>query len=347
MDRSSPASRRHPHRPGDPKMLATYIDKALAAGRGITRKGCHRGGARTDRLVAGPADGAVRQPAAFPRQRQQDFSRPHGKSRRRGGDGANYPPTAAAVFITGKLWNFFAGQMPSPELNNALADAFIKSARRFKPSCASCSAARSFTRVRPSKSGEKPVQWLVGTARMLQCDLPPAFISAACCAASGRICSRRRMSRAGRRHHLDHDEHLLERYNDAATLVQGTTQQLTHPILRANPAGRAESFRKKPRNVFTSRRGCGKILTPEERADKNKLVASLQHGSCNPLFPTSRTRPCAISSIRGPNWRTRTSATSSAWSCPRPNIKSHENNSSSLSSSSSSSNSNFFEDEDE
>src|SRR5579862_7318248 len=38
----------------------------------------------------------------------------------------------AAKFITAKLWNFFAGQMPSPQLNDALANVFRANGNDFK-----------------------------------------------------------------------------------------------------------------------------------------------------------------------------------------------------------------------
>jgi uncharacterized protein (DUF1800 family) len=40
---------------------------------------------------------------------------------------------AAARFITAKLWNYFAGQPPSDELNGALAAVFRENGNNFKP----------------------------------------------------------------------------------------------------------------------------------------------------------------------------------------------------------------------
>src|SRR5208282_2484312 len=133
----------------------------------------------------------------------------------------------AAVFITGKLWNFFAGQPPSDDLNNALADAFIKNARCFKPFLRvmfSCEEFYSESIIR--NQVKSPVQWLIGTSRMLQCDLPPAFISAAITRSLGQdLFAPPNVKGWDGGITWITTNTLLERYNDAATLVQGTTQQ--------------------------------------------------------------------------------------------------------------------------
>ena len=160
----------------------------------------------------------------------------------------------AAIFITGKLWNFFAGQMPSPELNNALADAFVESARCFKPFLRVMFRSEEFYSESVLRNQVKsPVQWLVGTARMLQCDLPPGVHLRRHFARprTGFVRAAERQG-LGRRHHLDHDEHpagALQRRRHAGARARPSS--LPRPILRANPAGRAASSRKKPRNAST------------------------------------------------------------------------------------------------
>jgi uncharacterized protein (DUF1800 family) len=186
----------------------------------------------------------------------------------------------AAVFITGKLWNFFAGQAPSGDLNKALAGAFVENARCFK----------TFLRVMLS-SGEfysesvlrnqvkSPVQWLVGTARMLQCDLPPAFISAAITRSLGQdLFAPPNVKGWDGGITWITTNTLLERYNDAATLVQGTTQQLSASDFARKPGGPGGAVQEKAaQRVHIGGVDVERILTPEERDDKNKLVASLQH----------------------------------------------------------------------
>jgi hypothetical protein len=60
--------------------------------------------------------------------------------------------------------------------------------------------------------------------------------------------------------------------------VQGTTPQLTASDFARKPGGRAaRNLRKKRAAHPVGGVNVEKILTPEERADKDKLVASLQH----------------------------------------------------------------------
>lgn len=186
----------------------------------------------------------------------------------------------AAVFITGKLWNFFAGQMPSSELNQALADAFIENARHFKPFLRVVFRSEEFYSDAVLRNQVKsPVQWLVGTARMLQCELPPAFISAAITRSLGQdLFAPPNVKGWDGGVTWITTNTLLERYNDAATLVQGTTQQLSASDFALKPGGAGGMVQEKAaQRVHIGGVDVEKILTPEERADKGKLVASLQH----------------------------------------------------------------------
>jgi len=186
----------------------------------------------------------------------------------------------AAVFITGKLWNFFAGQMPSAELNNALAGAFIENARCFKPFLRVMFRSEEFYSDSIIRNQVKsPVQWLVGTARMLQCDLPPGFISAAILRTLGQdLFAPPNVKGWDGGITWITTNTLLERYNDAATLVQGTTQQLSASDFALKPGGAGGMVQEKAaQRVHIGGLDVEKILTPDERADKSKLVASLQH----------------------------------------------------------------------
>lgn len=84
----------------------------------------------------------------------------------------------AALFITGKLWKFFAGQEPDPALNQALADAFNSVNQNFRP------LLRALFRSGEFYSGnvmgaqvKSPVQWLVSSVRMLERPMPPPAVS--------------------------------------------------------------------------------------------------------------------------------------------------------------------------
>ncbi len=161
----------------------------------------------------------------------------------------------AAVFITGKLWNFFAGQMPSAELNTALADAFVQNARCFKPFLRVMFRSEEFYSSAVIRNQVKsPVQWLVGTSRMLQmrsaaglrqrrhtAHARPGFVRAA------------ERQGLGRRHHLDHDEHAagaIQRRGHAGARARPSS--FRRPISRASRAGRAAWSRRGPRNASTS-----------------------------------------------------------------------------------------------
>ena len=186
----------------------------------------------------------------------------------------------AARFITVKLWNFFAGLPPSEDLNNALADAFIQNARCFKPFLRVMFRSEEFYSDAVIRNQVKsPVQWLVGTARMLQCDLPPAFICGAITRSLGQdLFAPPNVKGWDGGITWITTNTLLERYNDAATLVQGTTQQLSAADFALRPNGAGGMVQEKAaQRVHIGGVDVEKILTAGERADKGKLVAALQH----------------------------------------------------------------------
>ena len=71
---------------------------------------------------------------------------------------------------------------------------------------------------------------------------------------------------------------LLDRYNDAATLVQGTFPSLTASDFARKPGGPGgQKIEKAVQRLHIGGVNVEKILTPEERASKDQLVASLEH----------------------------------------------------------------------
>jgi uncharacterized protein (DUF1800 family) len=186
----------------------------------------------------------------------------------------------AAKFITAKLWNFFAGQTPSPDLNGALADVFSANGNNFKPLLRVMFRSEEFYDDSILRNQVKsPVQWLVGTARELECDLPPAFICAAITRSLGQdlFAPPNVKGWDGGMSWITTNT-LLTRYNDAATLVQGSTQQLSAVDFARKPGGAGgDKLEKIAERVHIGGVDVEKILTPEERADKNKLVDSLEH----------------------------------------------------------------------
>jgi uncharacterized protein (DUF1800 family) len=186
----------------------------------------------------------------------------------------------AARFITAKLWNYFAGQPPTDQLNDALAAVFRQNGNNFKPFLRVMFRSEEFYGDDIVRNQVKsPVQWLIGSVRMLECDLPPTLVG------------------WGMLRQLGQDlfappnvkgwdggitwittNTLLTRYNDAESLVQGTLPALTANDFAKKPGGAGgERAMKVLQRVRMGGVNLDKILTPEERANKDSMVASLQH----------------------------------------------------------------------
>lgn len=191
----------------------------------------------------------------------------------------------SAKFITAKIWNFFAGSEPSPELNEALATDFRNNGNNFKPFLHTMFRSEEFYSPDIVRNEVKsPVQWLIGTVRMLECDLPPTLVC------------------YGMLRQLGQDlfappnvkgwdggvtwittNTLLTRYNDAQALVQGTLPPLTANDFSGKGAGNGQKAMKLLRRMRVGGVNVGKILTPEERDNNDSIIASLQ----NRLFQTT------------------------------------------------------------
>ena len=186
----------------------------------------------------------------------------------------------AARFITAKLWNYFAGQYPSNELNTALATTFRENGNNFKPFLRVMFRSEEFYSDDIVRNQVKsPVQWLIGSVRMLENDLPPTLVS------------------WGMTRQLGQDlfappnvkgwdggvtwittNTLLARYNDAQALVEGTLPQLNAADFAKKQGGNnGKKAARQLQQIHLGGVDLEKILTPEERASKDTLVASLQH----------------------------------------------------------------------
>jgi uncharacterized protein (DUF1800 family) len=185
----------------------------------------------------------------------------------------------AARFITAKLWNYFAGQEPSPELNDALAAVFRASGNYFKPLLRVMFRSEEFYADGIVRNAVKsPVQWLVGSVRMLQSELPPPLVSWAMLRQLGQeLFAPPNVKGWDGGITWITTNTLLTRYNDAQSLVEGTL-----PPLNANDLARKAGGKpaKKLEHALQRLRMGGvdlnKILTPAERASKVAIVASLQ-----------------------------------------------------------------------
>ena len=183
----------------------------------------------------------------------------------------------AARFITAKLWNFFAGQPPPDELTTALASVFRKSGNYFKPVLQAMFRSEEFYAPSVIRTQVKsPVQWLVGTVRVLETELPPP------------------MACWGLTRNLGQDlfappnvkgwdggvswittNSLLARYNEAAALVQGD-MSMVGGVNKGNTKQMARRMENRLRASRPARVDVAKILTEQERTDKAALIAALE-----------------------------------------------------------------------
>jgi uncharacterized protein (DUF1800 family) len=186
----------------------------------------------------------------------------------------------AARFISQKLWNFFASDDASDELITALADTFRKSGNNFKPLLTAMFQSEEFYADSVVRNQVKsPAQWLVGSVRVLERDLPGPFIC------------------YGLTRNLGQDlfappnvkgwdgglswittNNLLARYNEAAILVQGDVNLLRTTLAGANVGVNAGAnlIQNRLQNARLQQVDADRILTPDERSDKDKLVAALE-----------------------------------------------------------------------
>jgi uncharacterized protein (DUF1800 family) len=185
----------------------------------------------------------------------------------------------AANFITAKLWNFFAGEMPSPELNAGLADLFRRGGNNFKPLMRVIFLTEEFYSPSVVRNEIKsPVQWLVGSCRMLECELPPPLVSTNLLRSLGQdLFAPPNVKGWDGGLAWITTNNLLARYNQAAMLAQGdmaiASSLATGPT--KNPA-RVKQIQNRMRNMRAGGVDVSKIFSEQERADKEMLIAALE-----------------------------------------------------------------------
>jgi uncharacterized protein (DUF1800 family) len=192
----------------------------------------------------------------------------------------------AAKFITAKIWNYFAGQVPDEKLNVALANMFRANGNNFKPFLRVMLRSEEFYSDDIVRNQVKsPVQWLIGSVRMLECDLPPTLVSWGMLRQLGQdIFAPPNVKGWDGGVTWITTNTLLTRYNDAQSLVMGTLPPLHASDLAPKQGGaNGQRLEKALQRVRMGGVNIEKILPPEERADKEAIVASLQ----NRLFQTA------------------------------------------------------------
>jgi uncharacterized protein (DUF1800 family) len=183
----------------------------------------------------------------------------------------------APKFIMAKLWNFFGGETPSEKLLEALAAEFRRAESNFKPVLRTMFLSEEFYAPSIVRNQVKsPVQWLVGSVRVLERELPPPI---AC---------------FGLTRNLGQDlfappnvkgwdgglswittNTLLARYNQAAALVQGDLSMLAGAGPTNNPQ-RNQAFARRFQNVRVGGVDVHKLFSGREREDKEALIAALE-----------------------------------------------------------------------
>ena len=186
----------------------------------------------------------------------------------------------AARFITAKLWNYFAGQPPADGLNDALAAMFRGSGNNFKPFLRVMFRSEEFYDDAVIRNEVKsPAQWLVGSARMLECDLPPTSICEAVLRNLGQdLFAPPNVKGWDGGITWITTNTLLARYNDAATLIQGTFPPLAASDFARKPGGQGGAkAERQAQRVRIGGVNVDKIVSAAELADKDLLVKSLEN----------------------------------------------------------------------
>ena len=183
----------------------------------------------------------------------------------------------AARFITAKVWNFFAGEWPSEELVTALVARFHGGGNNFKPLLRTMFMSEEFYSPAIIRNQVKsPVQWLVGSVRVLERPLPPPQVCLNLTRNLGQdlFAPPNVKGWDGGLSWITTNT-LLARYNEAATLVQG---DLPPALAGANPK-RPNASRQIARQLTQPHVGgvdVTKLFTEKERADAEALIPALE-----------------------------------------------------------------------
>ncbi len=181
----------------------------------------------------------------------------------------------AARFISAKLWRFFVSEDPSEEVIASLAEIFRRNHNQFKPLLRAMFRSEEFYAYSVVRNQVKsPVQWLVGSVRMLERELPPAAVCSNFLANLGQdLFAPPNVKGWDGGISWITTNNLLARYNQAEMLVYGNNQ------LQLNTRNRGMKFIE---NRFNRLHNAAtpvevtKILTVEERSDKSALLDALQ-----------------------------------------------------------------------
>jgi len=177
----------------------------------------------------------------------------------------------SAKFITHKLWAFFAGEHSTNELDEALAATFRAGGNNFRPFLRTLFLSEEFYSPEIIRQQVKsPVQWLVGSVRCLERDLPPAPICINALRTLGQdlLMPPNVKGWDGGLSWIT-TNNLLNRYNYINYLVLGE-----NPL--APPAGKKNRMKLRKRLAHGAKVDADKLFPESLRADKTKLLAAMQ-----------------------------------------------------------------------
>lgn len=183
----------------------------------------------------------------------------------------------AGRYITAKLWHYFAGETPSDPLNAALASVFRQHGNHFKPLLRTMFLSEAFYAPALIRNQVKsPVQWLVGSVRMLETELPPPLACWAMTRNLGQdLFAPPNVKGWDGGLNWITTNNLLSRYNQAAALVQGDLSAIASVNSGNNP-NRARMVANRLQGARPDRVNVEKLFTSQERANKEALIGALE-----------------------------------------------------------------------
>jgi len=169
-------------------------------------------------------------------------------------------------------------------LNEALAANLRANGNNFKPFLHALFRSGEFYSPEIVRNQVKsPVQWLIGSVRALESDLPPTLVSWGMLRQLGQdLFAPPNVKGWDGGVTWINTNTLLTRYNDAQSLVAGTLPPLTANDFGGNGAGNGQKAMNALQRLRVGGVSVEKILTPEERSDNHAIIAALQ----NRLFQT-------------------------------------------------------------
>jgi uncharacterized protein (DUF1800 family) len=183
----------------------------------------------------------------------------------------------AARFIIAKLWTFFAGESPSEDLVTALAAAFRAGGDQFKPVLRIIFMSEEFYSPTILRNQVKsPVQWLVGSVRMLERPLPPPLACEALTRNLGQdlFAPPNVKGWDGGLSWITTNT-LLARYNEAATLVMGNPSPQAGGMSAKQPNANGQ-FARRLNQTPVGAVEVEKLFTEEERTDSAALIPAIE-----------------------------------------------------------------------